>query len=302
MNFYQFHIADFALHTSHLTLEEEAVYRRLLDYYYDTESPIPTETQQVIRRLRLGSYSDIVGSILEEFFVLEDDGWHNLRADMEILEYRKRQDRARKNGKKGGRPKKIQGQKTQSVSVANPDETQTKTNHEPRTNNHEPINNTIGASADAETPPPKKPPAYPDDFEAIWSAYPKREGANPKNKAYSAYKARLREGVEPGDMAAGTARYAAFVRHKGSERTEFVMQAQRFFGTERAFENDWMITEAQPNENSQQRTRPMSRSDQADEAYWRYMRKIGKVEPGSHGESMEIPAVLEAGSFGRGQP
>ena len=54
MHYYPFNIADFNLHTAHLTLEEEAVYRRLIDFYYDTEQPIPVETQPVIRRLRLG--------------------------------------------------------------------------------------------------------------------------------------------------------------------------------------------------------------------------------------------------------
>jgi uncharacterized protein YdaU (DUF1376 family) len=138
MNFYQFHIGDFNLHTAHLTLEEEAVYRRLLDYYYDTESPIPEETQLVIRRLRLGSYKETVALILNEFFILEPDGWHNLRADIEISEYNKKAERARENGKKGGRPKKNKGIKTQSVPVANPEETGSKANQEPVTINQEP--------------------------------------------------------------------------------------------------------------------------------------------------------------------
>jgi len=104
--------------------------------------------------------------------------------------------------------------------------------------------NDHGAS-EPDTPPPEKPRNdYPEEFEAIWQAYPKREGANPKNKAYSGYKARIAEGVKPETMAAGVARYAAFVRQKGKTGTEFVMQGQRFFGTEKAYENDWMITEA----------------------------------------------------------
>lgn len=138
LHYYPFHIADFALHTSHLSLEEEAVYRRLLDYYYDTESPIPKKTQSVIRRLRLGSYEETVGSILEEFFVLKDDGWHNLRADIEISDYNSRAETARNNGKKGGRPKKNKGLETKSVILANPDQTQKKANQEPVTKNHKP--------------------------------------------------------------------------------------------------------------------------------------------------------------------
>ena len=143
MHYYPFNIGDFSLHTSHLTLEEEAVYRRLLDYYYDTEQPIPVETQRVIRRLRLVNYESTVDTILDEFFIKQDDGWHNLRADIEIADYHSKANTARENGKKGGRPKKNGGSKTQPVILANPDLTQTKAKQElePVTKNYklEPI-------------------------------------------------------------------------------------------------------------------------------------------------------------------
>ena len=130
MHYYPFNIGDFSLHTSHLTLEEEAVYRRLLDFYYDTEQPIPVETQRVIRRLRLVSYESVVDTILDEFFIKQDDGWHNLRADIEIADYHSKAKTARENGKKGGRPKKNSGSKTHPVILANPDLTQTKAKQE----------------------------------------------------------------------------------------------------------------------------------------------------------------------------
>ena len=76
-------------------------------------------------------------------------------------------------------------------------------------------------------------------FEAVWAIYPKRDGSNPKTKALSAWKARLRDGVSPEDMAQGVIRYAAYCAAKGSTGTEFVMQAQRFFGPGREFENPW---------------------------------------------------------------
>ena len=141
MHYYQFNIGDFSLHTNHLTLEEEAVYRRLLDFYYDTELPIPIETHPVIRRLRLGLYEPTVDVILHEFFAKEADGWHNLRADIEIADYHAKGKTARENGSKGGRPKKNSGSKTQSVILANPDETQTKAKQELRTINNKPITN-----------------------------------------------------------------------------------------------------------------------------------------------------------------
>lgn len=95
--------------------------------------------------------------------------------------------------------------------------------------------NTNGASAPAD-----------DGFETAWKAYPKREGANPKNKAHSAWKARLKEGVTAEAMMAGVARYAAYCQAKGNTGTEYVMQAQRFFGKGREFDNEWTAAAAKP--------------------------------------------------------
>jgi len=180
MHYYQFNIADWALHTAHLTLEEEAVYRRLLDHYYDTESPIPEETQSVIRRLRLRGHEETVSLILAEFFVIRDDGWHNLRADLEIEAYRERADRARENGKMGGRPKKNKDlqfnsengkEKTQPVISGNPEKSKSKANYELRT-----INQSLKTTSEADatdsdeqktdSPPEKQtaPKFSPDDM------------------------------------------------------------------------------------------------------------------------------------------
>lgn len=148
MYYYKFNIADWHLATSHLSLEEEAIYFKLINYYYDTETPIPKETQTVIRRLRLGSYSETVQVILSEFFVLCEDGWHHKRCDDEIHAYHLKAEKNQIVGKLGGRPKKNKDldnnpQETQTVLKRNPQETLTK-NHKPLTNNH--INTPDGVS------------------------------------------------------------------------------------------------------------------------------------------------------------
>ena len=152
MHYYQFNISTWILHTSHLTVEEECVYRRLIDFYYDTEKPIPKETKPVIRRLRLVNYETIVDQILGEFFVLGDDGWHNNRADIEIASYQSKAEKARDNGKKGGRPKKESGLETQSVILANQEETGSKANYELSTINDELDKNTLVPSEREQVP------------------------------------------------------------------------------------------------------------------------------------------------------
>lgn len=120
MRHYPFHVGDYIRATAHLDMIEDCVYRRLIDLYMETEQPIPNETQQVIRRLRLGSSGLILDTILQEFFTLEADNcWHNSRCDAEISEFKRLAEVSRINGKLGGRPKK-----TQQVILANPEITQ----------------------------------------------------------------------------------------------------------------------------------------------------------------------------------
>lgn len=135
MHYYTFNVGDYRKDTGHLTTLEHGIYRQLLDWYYLDETPIPKETQTVIRRLRLGSDSDIqsLQNVLNDFFVLQDDGYHQGHCDVVIAKYHENADKNKVNGKLGGRPKK-----TQSVILGNPTETESKGNHQPITINQEP--------------------------------------------------------------------------------------------------------------------------------------------------------------------
>lgn len=135
MHYFKFNIPTWALHTAHLTPEEEGIYLRLVTFYYDTEEPIPQETQSVLRRLRLGSHGSEVGLILSEFFELKDGGWHHKRCDEVLKEYHQKAERNRLNGKRGGRPSKKNPKETHSVNSGNPNKTLT-INHKPLTINH----------------------------------------------------------------------------------------------------------------------------------------------------------------------
>lgn len=120
MHYYRFFINDYRSATSHLSNEEDLAYRRLLDMYYDTESPIPTETEWVSRRLRLGC--QVVSAVLADFFVLEADGWHHPVCDAVIADYHAMKETNQVNGRRGGRPRKNRPE-TESVTNGNPAET-----------------------------------------------------------------------------------------------------------------------------------------------------------------------------------
>jgi len=144
MHYYKFNIADWSLGTSHLSLEEEAIYFRLINHYYDTESPIPLETQSVFRKLRFGSCPDIGLSILNEFFKKTEKGFVHVRCEEMLKEYRKTVNKNKRNGAKGGRPPKDAGssqseEEPSGLSVGTQPEPKHNPNQEPLTTNQEPL-------------------------------------------------------------------------------------------------------------------------------------------------------------------
>ena len=99
MNFYQHHIGDYMKDTAHLSATEDGIYRRLLDAYYNRELPLPLDHRMChkIARAQSKQERDAVDLVLGEFFVREDDGWHQKRCDDEIAKYHVKQDKARQS-------------------------------------------------------------------------------------------------------------------------------------------------------------------------------------------------------------
>jgi len=97
VNYYEHHIGDYAQATSHLSFVEDAAYSRLLRKYYAEEKPLPADLRAVQRLVsaRTDEEREAVDVVLQEFFVLEEDGWHNKRADAEIEKVREKSAKAR---------------------------------------------------------------------------------------------------------------------------------------------------------------------------------------------------------------
>lgn len=97
MNFYPFHIGDYASHTNHLTDAEDLAYRRMIDLYYMNEQPF-NNCSTLARRVKTSV--EVVQIILDEFFELQDDGcWHNKRIDAEIAKYQEIQNKKSQAGR-----------------------------------------------------------------------------------------------------------------------------------------------------------------------------------------------------------
>ena len=132
MHYYQFNIADYRSATTHLSNEEDLAYRRLLDMYYDSEQPIPLDTQWVSRRLRLDS--KLIENVLLDMFSLTNDGWFHGRCDEVIKQYHQMAEKNRANGRLGGRKKNPIGSQSQPIAKATINQELETINQEPLTN------------------------------------------------------------------------------------------------------------------------------------------------------------------------
>ncbi len=78
---------DYARDTAHLLLVEHGAYTLLLDHYYSTAAPLPSDISALYRICRAFDETEqkAVDSILRQFFRLEANTFHNSRADAELV-------------------------------------------------------------------------------------------------------------------------------------------------------------------------------------------------------------------------
>jgi uncharacterized protein YdaU (DUF1376 family) len=84
MHYYQFNIGDYQSHTGHLSELEDLAYRRLLDWVYLHEKPIPLEINEVARNIRMRTHCESIAIVLQEFFIRTEAGWVSDRVQREI--------------------------------------------------------------------------------------------------------------------------------------------------------------------------------------------------------------------------
>lgn len=133
MNFYKHHLGDYDGATAHLDWCEDMAYTRLLRVYYRREQPIPADLQLACRLVRASTATQrkAVETVLNEFFELRADGWHNHRADEEIAAYQAQASTNRRIAQSRS------GQRIVNESLNEPS-TKRIPNQEPLTKNQEP--------------------------------------------------------------------------------------------------------------------------------------------------------------------
>ena len=112
MNYFPFHLGDYAAHTAHLEPMEDLAYRRMLDLYYRTEAPLPDDWRDVARLIRMKDYGAEIEAVLSEFFTLTGEGWRHFRCDAEIERMQDKQAKAKASAAASVKARSTNAQRT----------------------------------------------------------------------------------------------------------------------------------------------------------------------------------------------
>ena len=97
---------------------EDLAYRRLLDWYYLHETPIPLDEAEVSRQIRMRSHIESIAIVLQEYFKRTEHGWIHHRADKEIAKIGEKSEKASASAKARWNKKDANALPTQSESNA----------------------------------------------------------------------------------------------------------------------------------------------------------------------------------------
>ena len=100
MYWYKRYMSDYADDTQGLTMAEHGAYTLMLDSYYSTGLPLPSDRREVYRIVRAIERWErsAVDRVLAKFFTLTSAGYINPRADEELAKYKKAAEVSRANG------------------------------------------------------------------------------------------------------------------------------------------------------------------------------------------------------------
>lgn len=167
MHYYTFHPKDYMSKTNFLEPMEDLAYRRMLDYQYLNECPLPKDIDEIAMLINIRTHSESISTVLRYFFELTDDGYVNDRAEKEIAKYQMKSYKAREsaNVRWRGTGSKASSSKPSSDSNANAMQTHSEgnANHKPSTTNQEPLTSL--------------------PFDDFWNTYDYKKGGLVKPKA-----------------------------------------------------------------------------------------------------------------------
>lgn len=187
--------SDFEAKTSHLTLEEDGAYNRLLRLMWMTPGcSLPDDDQWIMRRMRVDedTFRRVVLVVIDEFCIRKNGRVSNAKLTQVFDESKEKHERRVLAGSRGGKAKALRSKEKQP-SNAKAKLKQPKPEPEPN------IGDTnVSLLRDS-----------PDRFDDFWNQYPHRGGAKKGRKpSEQKFKAALKSGATPEQIIAGAIRYA----------------------------------------------------------------------------------------------
>ena len=173
MNFYDFHIGDYASRTAHLEPMEDLAYRRMLDLYYVREEPLPADVHEIARLIRLRDDASTIGAMLSEFFTFDDQrGWIHGKCEEVIAAVQDKRSKAQASANKRwhseGNADAMRSECEGNAPSPSPS---------PTTQSHK--------------KPPKPPKGEPVGFAEWYAEYPKKQARPSAAKAFAKVTAHL---------------------------------------------------------------------------------------------------------------
>lgn len=216
MYYYQFNIGDYQSHTGHLEPLEDVAYRRMLDWCYLHERPLPNDIDQIAKLIRMRSHCDCIASVLREFFTETPDGWWQDRIGKEIAKTAAKSEKAAQSAK-------ARWGKEKTDANALPPQSERNATQDPLPNTHNPLPKevVIREPAEAGSPPPAPISEIVEMYNSILPSLPRVTVVSDSRKRLVS--ARWREVVvtDKLDRQKGLEFFDWFFRHVG--KSKFLM-------------------------------------------------------------------------------
>jgi len=135
-DWYPFFVQDYRRDTLHLSLEEDAAYRRLIDVYmFDIRGPLPNDEAALARLVGIPTTAwHRLAPVVRRFFRARNDKLFHKRCETELRAQNARRNRRREIASEGGKAKALKDKWLRSFSTLDPATLQNEelTSSEPR--------------------------------------------------------------------------------------------------------------------------------------------------------------------------
>lgn len=223
MHYYKRHIGDYAKKAGHLSPLEHGVYNLIIDSYYDREQAPTLIEATRWARARTEDEKAAVQTVLDEFFTLDDERYHQKRINEELEAYHGKAETNRAiavQREEQKRARKIHV----SLQDRAPDEhgscTSGQPNHKPITTNQEPIDKVKPTVPSADETPVLKNAV--DAVFSYWQNQRGHERAKLDDKRKKVIKARFKDGYSVEDLCRAVDGVSRSAHHMGQNDSRTV--------------------------------------------------------------------------------